>query len=197
MVVALWVAALALAACGETRGNLERDGDTTRSPGGAGAANAPGAPGTDQRTCGVSAAAELKGDGVGALRIGAIMATVRQQCVVLRDTAVQGSEGQAERRVTVVLGPVNTVATIVNDKVWRVEIESERFRTSDSLGVGSTVGQLRSPQATLALGEGAFVLRKDHCGLSFKLNSAVGEFGRRLERVPDSVRVSRVLVTGC
>ena len=118
--------------------------------------------------------------------------------MVLQDTTLaRGVEGQPERRMTVLVASTNTVATIVDDKVWRIEIGSRRFITRDSLGVGSTVADLRSPNARLALGEGAYVLRSDHCGLSFRLSAGVGAFGGDLANVPDSTKVRTVLVTGC
>jgi hypothetical protein len=153
---------------------------------------------SDLLDCGAGQDAGLTGSGVGALRIGATVAEIRRKCLVVSDTTLaQGNEGMPERRLTALVGSETTTATIVDDRVWRIEINSPRFRTTDSLGVGSTVRDLRGPEASLALGEGAYVLRKDHCGLSFHLTSAVGAFGKQLAAVPDSTQVRRVLVTGC
>jgi len=140
----------------------------------------------------------LTDSGVGALRIGATVADIRSRCLVLsEDPAAPGPEGQTEHRLVVVTGPTNTTAAIVDGRVWRVYVASQLFRTSDSLGVGTTVGQLRGPDARLARGEGTFVLRTDHCGLSFQLGAGVPPTAQTLDAVPDSVRVERVLVIRC
>ena len=147
--------------------------------------------------CGVGPGAVLTGSGIGALRIGATVAEIRSRCMVLTDSVYPGPEGQPERRLAVVTGSVNTAAAIVDDHVWRIYVASPRFMTADSLGVGTAVGQLRGPQARLARGEGTFVLRQDHCGLSFQLAGGVPPGAQTLDAVPDSVRVERVLVIGC
>ena len=140
----------------------------------------------------------LSDSGLGALRIGATVAEIRSQCMVLsEDTAAPGPEGQPEHRLVVVTGSVNTTAAIVDGRVWRLYVASPLFRTADSLGVGTAVGELRSPQARLARGEGTFVLRADHCGLSFQLGRGVPANAQTLDAVPDSVRVERVLVIRC
>ena len=97
----------------------------------------------------------------------------------------------------VVTGSVNTTAAIVDGRVWRIYVASPSFRTTDSLGVGSLVRDLRGTEARLARGEGTFVLRRDHCGLSFQLGRGVPPVAQTLDAVPDSVRVERVLVIGC
>jgi hypothetical protein len=99
-----------------------------------------------------------------------------------------------ERRVTVVLGSVSTTSTVGDGRIWRIEISSPRFRTRDSLGVGTTVGTLRQRGATFVVGEDAnYALVKDHCGLSFQLRDGVAGPAS----IPDSARVRMVLVTGC
>lgn len=158
------------------------------------------APGSDPPTCGVADRAILTERGIGALRIGATVAEIRSRCVVLsEDTAAPGPEGQTEHRLVVVTGSVNTTAAIVDGRVWRLSVASPLFKTADSLGVGTRVRELRGspPEARLARGEGTFVLRPDHCGLSFQLGGGVPPHARTLDAVPDSVRVERVLVTGC
>jgi hypothetical protein len=149
-------------------------------------------------SCGVSGGTTLTGSGIGALRIGVSAAQIRSRCMVLsEDTAAPGPEGQKEHRLIVVTGSVNTTATLVNNRVWRLQVASPVFRTADSLGVGTQVSELRGPNARLARGEGTYVLRRDHCGLSFQLGRGVPATAQTLEAVPDSVRVSRVLVIGC
>lgn len=149
-------------------------------------------------TCGVDSRTPLSDSGIGALRIGATVAGIRSQCMVLsEDTAAPGPEGQPEHRLVVVTGSVNTTAAVVDGRVWRLYVASPLFRTADSLGVGTRVGELRGPTARLARGEGTFVLRGDHCGLSFQLGRGMPPNAQTLDAVPDSVRVERVLVIGC
>lgn len=178
----LLVGALILTACGGSHERVD---------------NAP-PPGKASPTCGVDSRTVLSGSGIGALRIGATVAEVRSQCMVLsEDMAAPGPEGQPEHRLVVVTGSVNTTAAVVDGRVWRLYVASPLFRTADSLGVGTRVGELRGPQARLARGEGTFVLRGDHCGLSFQLGPGVPPDARTLDAVPDSVRVERVLVIRC
>lgn len=140
----------------------------------------------------------LTDSGIGALRIGATVEDIRSRCMVLsEDTAALAAEGQTEHRLVVVTGSTNTTLAIVDGRIWRIYVASQLFRTTDSLGVGTTVGQLRGPNARLARGEGTFVLRGDHCGLSFQLGPGVPPTSQTLDAVPDSVRVERVLVIRC
>lgn len=136
---------------------------------------------------------------MGALRIGAHVEDLRRRCLVLADTQLaSGNEGMPERRLTVVVRSVSSIASIVGDRVWRIEIASPRLRTSDSLGVGSTVGQLRASPGRLAMGErGAYLVRSDHCGLSFQLRQRPDRPYEALATIPDSTRVNLVLVVGC
>jgi len=149
---------------------------------------------TRQRDCGVAAIPSLTDSGVGALRVGASVGDVRAACTVLEDRVLaEGREGMPERRLTVVLGSVSTTSTVANGRVWRIEIASPRFRTRDSLGVGTTAGRLRRMGATFVAGEDAnYALIDQHCGLSFQLPDRGGA-----QRIPDSARVTTVLVFGC
>jgi hypothetical protein len=153
---------------------------------------------TRAKDCGGPMPAILTDSGVGRFRVGMAVADVYAACTVLRDAEVTGHEGMAERRITVVLGSVSTTATVVDDRVWRIEIASPRLRTRDSLGVGSSVGDLRAAGARLAIGDaGAFVLRSDHCGLSFQLGGIRRSASLRLADIPDSARVTSLLIVGC
>ena len=154
-----------------------------------------GSPGErTHRDCDVGMPAVLTDSGVGALRINAPADAIRAACDVLGDTTLPlGREGMPERRMTVILGSVLTTSTIADGRVWRIEIASPRFRTRDSLGVGTTVGELRRRGARIiASGIASYALLDGHCGLSFQLPEAAVP-----SAIADSARVSRILVTGC
>ena len=164
--------------------------DSARSPVG----DTPAVP-----NCGLGREPLLTGNGIGDLRIGATTEQVHKQCDVIRDTTLQfGAEGMPERRIAVRLGRDTVEGTVVNDKVWRLEVLSLRFRTEDSLGVGSTAGKIRQQAVQyLGYGEGGpFVSLPKHCGLSFELAGVKG-FARSWNQVPNTATVRKVLVLGC
>jgi len=147
----------------------------------------------------------LSDEGIGALRIGATVESVRQKCNVLRDTTAMGAEGMPARKLIVALSRDTVEAEIVNGQVWRLAVNSARLRTADGLGVGTSIErlrQLKSPR--LMTGEGAlFVASSEHCGMSFRLsntgpNALRGNLDRAgLARLPASAVVSEALIFGC
>jgi hypothetical protein len=147
----------------------------------------------------------ISADGVGEVRIGVAIDAVKARCDVARDTVQPGPEGMTERRSTVSFPPDVLDAEIVNEKVWRLDVRSPAFRTGDSLGVGSTLGDLlRLPRVQGMIGEGILVVvSPDRCGLSFVLSGGippgrVRNWDRKaLSALPASTKVARVLVLGC
>lgn len=180
------VAAIALAACGSSR---EASDSASASP----------RIDSTPLDCGVEAPpaiGALTSRGIGALRVGAAVSDLRSRCRVIGDTTIPGPEGTRERRVTFVLVGDSVSATIDGDSVWRIEVDSPRFRTSDSLGVGSLGRDLKRGAGEIATGEGnVAALRRNHCGLSFLLSGANAR--TRWATLPDSARVRRVLIIGC
>ena len=154
------------------------------------------------RSCG---AKTISADGVGEVRIGVAIDAVKARCDVVRDTVQPGPEGMTERRATVSFPPDVLDAEIVNEKVWRLDVRSPAFRTTDSLGVGSTLGDLlRLPRVQGMIGEGILVVvSPDRCGLSFVLSGGIPPGRVRnwdhkaLSALPASTKVARVLVLGC
>jgi hypothetical protein len=146
--------------------------------------------------CGVGQSSVLNENGLGAFRIGVSVADLGINCDIVQDTTGAGTEGMPERRITVALASDSIAATVVEDRVWRIEIDSPNYRTPDRLGVGITGRELRRRQGTLATGEGrVFALLPDHCGLSFRLQGVAQNQG--WNSLPDTARVDRVLVIGC
>ena len=189
------------ASTADTASNAASTFDTTASaktPGTAGATE--GAPST--RACN---AKTITADGIGPIRIGANVDSVKKICTVKRDTTQLGGEGMMERRVTISSPPGELDAEIVDGRVWRLDIKSPAFRTIDSLGVGSTLAELLTHQDPKpAAGEGiVVVMLRDHCGMSFVLSGGFksGVFRKwtaeELGRLTPSTRVERVLVFGC
>lgn len=148
---------------------------------------------------------EILGDeGVGKLRIGKSVETMRRECTVVRDTTAPGAEGMPSRKIAVLFPRDTVLGEIVDDKVWRIEIHSPHFSTADSLRVGTPLARLlalRKPQGMT--GEGAlFVMAPDHCGLSFRLSETGSPILRNpdataLSRLPAATRVSDILIVGC
>jgi hypothetical protein len=142
----------------------------------------------------------LTGEGVGALRIGLPVDSAARLCTVARDTIVRAGEGQMARKITVADEADTVVAEIVDAKVWRLEVTDAGIRTADSLGVGSSLGELlRIAGVRRIAGEGrVFVVAPSHCGLSFQLDvSGAATTIIDLKRLPAETRIERVLVIGC
>jgi len=210
-VFAATVATIVAVACGPQRENPGvAAGDSTLSPaaGDSGVLPVTGdsvvvpPPAASNTGCGGNT---LSGRGVGALRIGMDVEAVRRVCRVLSDTTRLASEGQRARFVGVGFGTETLEAEIVNGRVWRIDVRSPRFRTSDGLGVGTPLSRLLSLKSPRGLtGEGQlFVVSPDHCGLSFRLSdngsSARSQNWDRaaLSRLPSGTVVDRVLAVGC
>jgi hypothetical protein len=147
----------------------------------------------------------LDGGGVGALRIGALVDSVRARCALVRDTTELRAEGLPVRVIAVAVSGDTVEAEVDSGRVWRIETTRPTLRTADSLGVGTPLARLLAlPGAHGLSGEGAvFVVSPARCGLSFQL-SGVGSAAPRggwtaaaLRRLPPSTAVSRVLVVGC
>lgn len=149
--------------------------------------------------CGAAERAVLTGEGIGALRIGASVASVRATCRILSDTIVPGPEGMPQRTVLVALRDARVAAVVTNDRIWRLHLRSPDIRTADSLGVASTLGALRSlPEGALYEGEGnVFFVPREPCGLSFRLARTGSTPAPLLAALPDSLSVVEVLVVGC
>ncbi|MGQ0641911.1 MAG: hypothetical protein ACT4P6_14265 [Gemmatimonadaceae bacterium] len=149
-------------------------------------------------TCAVAETTAVTGQGLGELRIGATVQKVRTACDVARDSTIaRGNEAMPERRIAVVLGTDTVEAIVESDWIRRLEVTTPRFRTSDSLGVGTSAGALRARDATLAVGDrGVFALVPAHCGISFHLAGMTPAQGS-WAAIPDSTLVDRVLVFGC
>jgi hypothetical protein len=146
----------------------------------------------------------LTDEGVGKLRIGMSVQSVRRECTVVRDSTGPGAEGMPSRKIAILFPRDTVLGEIVDDKVWRVEIHSPHFSTADSLRVGTPLSRLlalRKPQGMT--GEGAlFVMSPDHCGLSFRLSETGSPILRNpgpmaLSRLPAATRVSDILIVGC
>jgi hypothetical protein len=146
----------------------------------------------------------VRDDGVGRLRIGEEIDSVRARCSVVRDTTALDAEGMPSRKITVSFGKDSLVAEIVNERVWRIEVRSGEFATRDSLHVGTPIARmlrLRNPRGLTGEGQ-LFLVTADHCGLSFRLSnpdgSAVRDWARPvLSKLPPSTMVSEILVIGC
>ena len=200
-------ATIAAIACGPQRENTGvTAGDSTLPPAAADSAVvlATGAPpgNASDTSCGGTT---LSGPGVGALRIGMSIDAVRRVCRVLSDTTRLATEGQRARFIGVGFGTETLEAEIVNDRVWRIDVRSARFKTPDGLGVGTSLSRmlaLKSPRGLTGEGQ-LFVVSPDHCGLSFRLSDNGADARSQdwdraaLSRLPSGTVVDRVLAVGC
>jgi len=146
----------------------------------------------------------MDGNGIGAVRIGMEVDSLKAHCVVTRDSVEQVNEGQSERILVVAFGSDSATVEVDSTRVWRVEVRRPGLRTSDSLGVGTSLARLLAlPGGVQGItGEGGlFLLAEARCGLSFQLSApanATGDWQRpRLHSLPEGTHVTRVLVVGC
>jgi hypothetical protein len=145
-----------------------------------------------------AAAASAPRDRLGAARLGMPVAELRRAAPGARDTSWT-REGTAERGVVVPMGGGGrAVALLSGDSVARIEVRDPAARTREGLGVGSTVGELRSAFGTACadVAEGEVVVWFPGApGIGFALDVKPPADPRlvraRPDRVPATARVTR------
>lgn len=155
--------------------------------------------------CGVTSTSVITDEGIGDLKPGRPVSEVRKLCDVVGDAQQQGSEGQMERVLSVRVGSETIAATVVDDKVWRLDVRSPRFVTADSLGVDvplHRIAKLRGAQ--FAPGEdGVYGFAAAHCGMSFRFSlplrpPAGGQWTTKsIDRDHGDATVDRLLIRKC
>ncbi len=149
---------------------------------------------------------ELTGSGLGELQIGMSVDEFTERCHVAADTTIMGIEGQPQRIAYVVAGDDTIRAEIVDEAVWRINIETPTWRTSDSLGIGSTVAELLElPEVQGFTGEGNLVIASPrHCGINFRVDAgdatpppAGGWDEATLRQLPETAIVDLIMITSC
>jgi hypothetical protein len=156
-------------------------------------------------TCGVTPATKLTDEGIGELRPGRSVAEVKKLCDVVSDGMQPGAEGQTERVIAVRLGGETVSATIVDDRVFRIDLRTSRFQTSDSLGIDTPLHRIAKMRgAQFAPGEdGVYGFAADHCGLSFRFSLPLrppkgGQWtASAIDKDHGDAVVDRVLVVRC
>ena len=156
-------------------------------------------------TCGIIGDAVLTDEGIGELKPGRPVTEVKKLCDVIGDGMQPGTEGQTERVLSVKIDGETIAATVVDDKVWRLDIRTPRFLTKDSLGVDTPlhrIAKLRGAQ--FAPGEdGVYGFAAAHCGMSFRFSlplrpPAGGQWtAASIDKDHGEAVVDRVLIRKC
>ena len=162
-------------------------------------------PDSAERSCGVGDAPRLDEDGIGELKQGRLVSDVARLCDVISDTGQRGPDGKLERVAAVRIAGEIVRAVVVNDRISQIEINSPRFRTSDSLGVDTPLHRIAAKRgAEFAPGEDAvYGFAPEHCGLSFRFSvplrpPAGGQWStRQMEAEHGDAAVNRVIVVQC
>lgn len=163
--------------------------------------------GNEAQSC-VSSTAPITDVGIGMVRIGADAADLLRVCKVVRDSVELDAEAMDQRVLWVDTGDTEPIRALIADHgtVWRIEVASPKYRTADSLGVGTTLRHFLAQSDLQALGADRriYLLSRQHCGLSFRLDYVPPISGYRdnwdsaaVRELPHSSKVDQVLVVGC
>ena len=158
-----------------------------------------------QKFCGVTGTPVLEEDGIGELKQGRAVSEVAALCDVTSDSEQRGQEGMMERVLVVSVAGESVRSIVQNDRIFRIEVNTPRFRTSDSLGVDTPLSRIAAMRgAQFAPGEdGVYGFSPDHCGLSFRFSlpwrpPAGGQWtAKQIEQEHGTAAVNRVIVIPC
>ncbi|HLL82007.1 MAG TPA: hypothetical protein VK420_05125 [Longimicrobium sp.] len=147
--------------------------------------------------CATSGAATAQRYGIGPVRLGMSSAALRAACPEARDTT-WSAEGMAEKGLRVSLGTHPVVAQVVGDSVTRVVALTPGVRAAAGVGIGSTVGELRTRYGRLctARAEGRVAVWSPNApGVSFGLAPADSAVAPP-DSLADAARVASLWVHG-
>jgi hypothetical protein len=168
-----------------------RAGDTTRM----GVDPGPGIP-----PCGISPESRVSEDGLGLLRVGVTLESVRGSCAVIAEK-VTDSSGSAR----IDLGRDTALVDLNKGIIRRITLSHQAYRTADSLGVGTHISTLLRLREATAItdGERLYAISPAYCGLRFLLldpapKSDASRTGRvALRRLPGETRTQQLEIVGC
>lgn len=157
------------------------------------------------KTCGITGTPALEEDGIGELKQGRPVSEVAALCDVISDAEQRGQEGMMERVLIVSVAGESIRSVVQDDRIFRIEVSTPRFRTADSLGVDTPLSRIASMRgAQFAPGEdGVYGFSPDHCGLSFRFSlpwrpPAGGQWtAKQIEQEHGTAAVNRVIVIPC
>jgi hypothetical protein len=155
--------------------------------------------------CGVSDSTALSGAGIGDLRPGTPLDSVRRGCQVISQAPIAVTDGRSTSTVRVDVVRDTVTAELSDGLVSRLSVRGAGIRTREGYGVNSTLEQLMHwSDLTSATTDGSlFVMSPSHCGMSFRLAGPAPvppspQSGvKALKHTPGEVRVSEVLIYGC
>ena len=159
-------------------------------------------------SCDVGDSAQITGEGVGPLRIGAPLDSVKAKCKVISDTLVD-DEGEPSQVLKILIARDTASAVIHNGRIIAIHIRSGGIPTASTLHsvrVGDLVSTLKPIQGVvIQIGEGtAAVTAPALCGLTFTIGGAYELVASKrkpgavlLGLVPDSLKVTAISVIGC
>ena len=122
--------------------------------------------------CASAGSATAQRYGIGPVRLGMTGAALRDACPEAHDTTWQ-AEGLAQTGLVVSLAGRPVVAQMTGDSVTLIRILSPEIRTAAGVGIGVTLGDLRSRYGRLCAGRGEGVLAvwsPNAPGISFGLD---------------------------
>jgi hypothetical protein len=157
----------------------------------------------------VPSAMVLSPDGLGPIKPGLRKAELRRVCPGLRDTVWEGAEGIPQVATLLRLGgqDLGLMEWIGPDSTLsRVLIDVRSVRTTDSVGVGTTVSQLRDRFGVLRAGyddAGVYVWTDQQPRFSYLLKLRVtslvkvpDEITRHVDLIPGDARINRLIFVG-
>jgi hypothetical protein len=153
----------------------------------------------------VTANTHLTDEGIGELKPGRPVKEIRSLCDITHEGYQPGAEGQTEHIIGVRLGSETIPVTIADDKVFRIDLRTPHFQTSDSLGIDTPLHRIAKMRgAQFAPGEdGVYGFVADHCGLSFRFSLPLrpprgGQWtAATIDKDHGDAVVDRVLVVRC
>ncbi|HEU0052056.1 MAG TPA: hypothetical protein VFQ39_02720 [Longimicrobium sp.] len=127
--------------------------------------------------------------GIGPVRLGMTADALRGACPEARDSTWR-AEGTEERGMVVAPGGKPVLAVLARDTVSRVVVPAAGLKTAAGVGVGSTVGDLRTRYGRMCsgIGEGRVAVWFPNApGISFGLDTLATRGWTPAEASPDSI----------
>jgi hypothetical protein len=159
-------------------------------------------PGPGVAACGISPESRIGEDGLGLLRIGVSLESIRAGCTILSETP---STAKTAGSAHIDLGRDTAALDLAGGNIRKITLHHQAYRTADSLGVGThitTLMRLRDAVGLVDHGK-LYAVSPAYCGLRFMLENPApkppaAQSGKAaLRRLSGEVRTLELEIVGC